>query len=176
MTGVRLQLVCKAAVMLTAAACERQQPAEQPRASDTASHADARPFRAGIVFDPSTTRPGQRVGTLVLESISATPTVIDSTLVGTARFRGEIELRGQRMAHHDSDITVPCFEADSLSASRLPRWRGDERRMWFCFANEAVATRALAGTREGDSLSVVIDDFTIYRQFSDVVNSARFIR
>lgn len=136
----------------------------------------AEPFRPGIRFDPATLRSGTSVGTLVVDSVTARTTPVDSTYVGTARFRGEIELSGQTLRHPESDVQAICFEADSLSAARLPRWQGDERRPWFCFTNDAEARRALGPPSEGVGATVVIDRFTIHRGLTDEVNSARLVR
>jgi hypothetical protein len=151
-------------IALALAACSEAPPAER--------------LRPGIRFDPATLRPGIRVGELVADSVSAQRTVIDSTYVGIAHFRGEIELNGQTMRHPESDVRAKaiCFEADSLSAARLPRWQGDERRPWFCFTNEAEARRALGPPSDGVGATVVIDRFTIHRGLTDEVNSARLVR
>jgi hypothetical protein len=77
----------------------------------------------------------------MVDSIEALRTPVDSTYVGVAIFRGQIELSGRTMRHFEPDAQDICFEADSVSAARLPRWRGDERRPWFCFTNEADARR-----------------------------------
>jgi hypothetical protein len=69
-----------------------------------------------------------------------------------------------------------CFEADSASASRLPRWSGDERRSWFCFGNRHDATRALGPASDGVPATIVIERFTINRGLSDQVNSAWFVQ
>lgn len=142
---------------------------------DVVAHGTPRP---GIRFDPAKVRNGSRVGTLVLDSIVARQAAADTTYVGTARFRGTIELSGWTMRHPDPDAyrVVTCFEADSSSAARLPRWEGDERRAWFCFANRAEAAKALGPPSAGVPATIVIDQFTIHRGFSDEVNSARFIR
>lgn len=133
--------------------------------------------RPGIRFDPSASRRGTRVGSLTIDSI-VVRRAMDSTQVGTAHFRGEIALSGWTMRHPDPDLhrVVTCFEADSASASRLPRWSGDERRPWFCFSNRASAARALGPPSEGVPVTIVVDQFTIHRGLSDEVNSARFVR
>jgi len=136
------------------------------------------PFRPGMRFDAATLRPGARVGSLVVESVNVQRTPIDSSYVGTVRFRGEVELSGATMRNPDADAAtrVVCFEADSASAARLPRWREDERRAWFCFDNQQAARRALGPPSEGVRATVVVDRFTTHRMFTDAVNSARLVR
>lgn len=145
---------------------------------DTTLAAGARSPQPGIRFDPSTLRPGQRVGVLVADSVSTQLAIVDSTYVGYARFRGELELTGRIISHPDADVreVTTCFEADSVSAARLPRWSADERRSWFCFENQAEAERSIREAGAGSVLTVVIDDFTIYRNLSDAVNGASFVR
>lgn len=133
--------------------------------------------RVGVVFDPSRVKPGDSIAGLVVERIDASPTVVDSTLVGSIAFRGEIELAGHTVRHPEADATNEvCFEADSASAARLPRWAGDRRRAWFCFSNATAAARALGPARSERRARVVIRDFVINRGLSDQVNSARFVR
>lgn len=134
--------------------------------------------RPGIRFDPSRLRRGTSVGTLTADSVEARRTPVNSTFVGTARFRGSIEVSGWTLRHPDPDLyrVVTCFEGDSASAARLPRWTGDERRAWFCFSNRVDAARALGPPSEGVPATIVIDQFTIHRGLSDEVNSARFVR
>ena len=165
----------------TATISFRQAPCDNMPQEAGAAAIDVVPHgtpRGGIRFDPSSVRTGSSVGTLVLDSIVARQAVADSTYVGTARFRGAIELSGWTMRHPDPDSyrVVTCFEADSSSAARLPRWAGDERRAWFCFSNRVEAAQALGPPSEGVQATIVVDQFTIHRGFSDEVNSARFIR
>ena len=166
--------------MLAGLACadRRTEAPSEDSVRDTASVIGVQPTRPGIRFDPSVLRPRQRVGDLVVDSISAQRTIIDSTFVGSARFIGEVELTGRRFPHPDADLRVStsCFEADSVSAARLPRWAADERRPWFCFANRAEAARAMGEEGADALLTIVIDRFTIHRNLSDAVNSAVFIR
>jgi hypothetical protein len=174
----RLLVVPAALVVMHAAACAGERDVEPP--ADTAVPATApvaptEAARPGIRFDPATTRAGDRIGVLVLDSIQARPTIVDSTHVGVARFRGSLELTGRSMEHPDADLrdVEVCFEADAASAARIPRWLHDERRAWFCFTNGADAEKALA--RQGE-VTIVIDQFTINRGLTDAVNSARFVR
>lgn len=153
----------------------------QPAANDPVESAAVSPAesaQSGIRFHPGTLRLGERVGDLVADTVAFRPTLADSTLVGMVRFSGEMQLTGQTMRHPDADLrhTEMCFEADSSSAARLPRWSADERRPWFCFVNRDAAVRALRGASEGIAVTIVIDQFTIHRGLTDEVNSARLVR
>jgi hypothetical protein len=159
----------------------RQSPCDSmPKQAGTAEidvlpHGTPRP---GIRFDPEKVKRGTSVGALVVDSLFKQFAIVDSTWVGTARFRNEIELSGWTLRNPDPDLyrQLTCFEADSSSAARLPRWEGDERRAWFCFSNRLEAARALGPPSEGVPATIVIDQFTIHRGHSDEVNSARFVR
>jgi hypothetical protein len=175
---MRVAAACLLALSLSAC-----RDARQPRGSDSVAApapaaATPRATRPGIRFDPATLAPGTAVGALVADSVSARRTVVDSTYVGTARFRGTLELSGSTLRHPDADLrgVASCFEADSSSAARMPRWAGDERRPWFCFVNRAEATRALGPPSEGVAATVVVERFTIHRGLSDEVNEALFVR
>jgi hypothetical protein len=161
-------------IHLSRAPCEGAPAAAGGAAIDVVAHGTPRP---GIRFDPSTLQRRARIGTLIVDSIDARQ-ALDSTWVGTAWFRGRVRLSGWTLRHPDPDLyrIVTCFEADSTSASQLPRWSGDERRAWFCFANRVEAARALGPPSEGMPATIVIDRFTIHRGLSDDVNSVRFVR
>ena len=117
------------------------------------------------------------MGTLALDSIQAQQTQLDSSWVGMARFRGELTLQGRLLRHFDPDqAQTLCFEADSASAARMPRWEGDSRRPWFCFENQEAASRVLGPPGDSAQVTVVVDRFTIHRGFSDQVNAARLTR
>ncbi len=156
------------------APCDEMPVAAGGAAIDVVAHGTPRP---GIRFDPSALRRGARIGTLIVDSIDARR-ALDSTWVGAAWFRGRIQLSGWTIRNPDPDLyrMVTCFEADSTSASRLPRWSGDERRAWFCFANRVEAVRALGPPSEGVPATIVVEEFTIHRGLSDEVNSVRFVR
>ena len=159
-------------------ACEQPRDSGSTAADTTPSPAASASGRLGILFDPATLRPGDQLGELVVDSIDATITPIDSTYVGVAKFRNEIELSGWTLRHFDADLrdAASCFEADSASASRLPRWSGDERRPWFCFENVTDAQRTLGPPTDSARATIRIDEFTIHRGMSDQVNSARLVR
>lgn len=163
------------AIRFRNAPCDTMPALAGRAAIDVLPHGAPRP---GIRFDPGKARQGMNVGSLVLDSIAAGVALTDLSYVGTARFNGEIQLTGWTLRHPDPDLNrvVTCFEADSSSSARLPRWSGDERRAWFCFSNRAEAARALGPPSEGVPATIVVDQFTIYRGLSDEVNSSRFLR
>src|SRR5687768_11881196 len=166
---------CLLALML--AACREAPRTEAPRVDTTGRDSVTQAtgeFRPGIRFHPATLRPGTSVGELVADSLIVDGPGIDSSYYGVAWFRGQIELSGWTLRHPDADQhnVALCFEADSASAARLPRWLGDERRPWFCFGNRAVAARALGPPSEGIPATIVIERFAIWRGGSDEVNNA----
>lgn len=133
--------------------------------------------RSGFLFDPLSVRPGDTIGTLVLRRIAAQRVTPDSIASGTAEFTGSIAVQGTTIRHHEHpDVQATCFEADSASAQRLPRWQGDRRRAWFCLENVALAGRLLAQPGEVRAADIVIDRYTIHRGLSDEVNTARLVR
>jgi hypothetical protein len=100
----------------------------------------------------------------------------DGEWVGTVRFAGTVVVRGQTVAHPDyPEVAEPCFAADPESAARLPRWAGDARRAWFCFANPTVALARLGRPSAPRAAVLTLTDFTIHYARSDVVNSARLV-
>lgn len=160
---------------IVVSACTAE-PGQEGTAATPALETPAR-ARPGLRFDPATMARGTVIGVLTLDSV-ALQRAYDSSYVGSARFSGEIELSGATLRNPDADLglRLTCFEADSTSAARLPRWSEDERRSWFCFTNNDEAARSLGPPSEGVRATIVIDEFTIYRNMSDAVNSARFRR
>jgi len=170
-----LVAICCAAIV----ACGESDTSRSGSAAiDSPSPGTGRTFTAnrvaGIPFDPTAVHSGDRIGALTLESIEVRA-AYDSTRVGTARFSGQLELSGWTVRHPEADLRDRdlCFEADSTSAARLPRWRGDERRAWFCFGNQADAKRMLGPPSDSTWATIIIDRFNIHRGLSDEVNSAR---
>jgi hypothetical protein len=180
---VTLRIAAGAACLfgLMLGACGDGRRTKTPRA-DTSRPSVASPrgdpFRPGIRFHPATLRPGAQVGELVVDSIVVDGPLIDSTYFGVAWFRGPIQLSGWTHRHPDSDLNdiALCFEVDSASAARLPRWSGDERRPWFCFGNRVAASGALGPPSEGVRATIVIDRLTIRVSGSDDFNTANFVR
>jgi hypothetical protein len=157
-------------LVLAPLACER---GPDDRAADTPSVRRSEPH-ADNSFDPATIKAGDTIVGLVVQNIERQRTPLGDW-VGSARFTGTLTLSGHTFSHPDgADYPYPCFEADSASAQRLPRWVGDQRRSWLCFAN-AQAARARLGTSPGRLATIRVDSFTVHRNLSDAVNSARLI-
>jgi hypothetical protein len=143
------------------------------RAPDSDSVATG--VRAPNAFDPATARRGDTVAGLVLDSIQRQRTP-SGEWVGSAWFSGTSSLTGETFRHPDGDdYPYPCFEADTASAVRVPRWKGDSRRAWFCFENNSEAKARLGGAIAGVRKSIVVDRFVVHRNLSDAVNSARLV-
>ena len=160
-------------LVFVVAACSR--PDEQA-GRDSAVDTIPRPAAVPVVeFDPITTHAGDMVMALNVDSIAAQRTP-SGEIVGMARFSGSVLLSGHTFQHPDgADYRFPCFEADSASARRLPRWAGDTRRPWFCFENGDEATKQFGGAAAGIPATIRVTRFTIHRNLSDAVNSARLI-
>jgi hypothetical protein len=158
-------------MLVTALGCSAPDGGHTVDSAVDPDSAGAERERLGVVFDPFAVRPGDRVAGLEVATTDVR-IALDSSPVGTIAFRGELELSGRRIPHFDADLASRsvCFEADSVSAMRLPRWRGDRRRPWFCFENPSEAESS------GEIVRITIDKFTIHRGVSDQVNSARFVR
>ena len=129
-----------------------------------------------LIFDPANLRRGMEVGELRVDSSDVVWGEGVGEWVGTVRFAGEIRLRGTVVPHlADPAQRATCFEADSASGRRLPRWPGDERRPWFCFDDPDAAERMLGAPDSTRSRTITVDRFTTVRAFTDAVNSARLL-
>jgi hypothetical protein len=132
--------------------------------------------RPGLRFDPDTLAPGSAVGELALDSVWRRGPAAGRD-ADSAFFAGEITLSGSTVPHPDPDAAevAVCFEPDPSSAARMPRWVGDERRIWFCFENVGNAAHSLAAPGEEVGATVVIDEYRIHYGPSDEVNTARLL-
>lgn len=165
-------------VLFVALACsraERGSPSEDEPDSG-APYADSLRAKRDVafVFDPKTIAVGDTIGTLVADRVAITA-AYDSTPVGSVHFRGNVKLTGQVIPHPDPEFESVCFEVDPLSASALPRWKGDARRIWFCFSNTAEASRQVIPYLPGQKYEILIDEYTVHRGMSDEVNEAHLV-
>jgi len=130
----------------------------------------------GIPFDPAALSRGTRVGEVEADMLTVSRAADSTTLVGSARFSGELTLAGRATTHAVSNVREVCFEVDVPSAAVMPRWVGDPRRPWFCFTNQPEAQQSLAALGEERQATVVIDEFTIHRGLTEQVNTAKLVR
>jgi hypothetical protein len=150
--------------------------AKAPAATDTLAVSPHDFWKdVGLRFDPDSIAIGQQFGSLTVARLAISK-AYDSTRVGSAWFRGNIELSGRAMRHPDSEVDQLCFEADSTSAARMPRWMDDARRPWFCFRDSKRAQVRLGQLGPDSLVRIVVDSFVIHRGMSDEVNTARLLR
>jgi hypothetical protein len=165
-----------AMLLLVSCVDDARAPAYPPESIDPDPAGAARE-RIGVRFDPLQVRAGDTIAGLVVERAAVMRTALDSIPVGRIAFRGQLRLSGRTMPHLDAEVRdAVCFEADSASASTMPRWAGDRRRPWFCFANPAGAARALGPAGTVRPATIIIDGLVIERGLSDQVNAARLVR
>jgi hypothetical protein len=176
--SVPLALVALVAhLALAAAACGGDTRPSDARAPDTTAAATPAPRtweHLGVPFAPESLRVGDTVAGLRVERLRV-ERAVDGSAVGSVSFAGALRLRGRTMRHPDEGYPAPCFEADSASAERLPRWRGDGRRPWLCFDAPADAAARLGPPSAPRDAEITIDGFTVHRTLSDAVNAARLV-
>lgn len=167
----RLALLC--AIAGCASQSRKTDTLTAQMVGDTVANPNAFWASVGVQFHPESISVGDTIGSMIVDRI-AVQKAYDSTAVGSVWFRGELELKGRMIPHFDSDVRAQCFEADSLSASRMPRWSGDLRRPWFCF-REPPAGIPIPRTDSTEG-TIVIDRFTIHFTMSDAVNEGQLRR
>lgn len=158
------------ALALLAGACRPGEgdPGDPPPASQAANR-----------FDPASIQVVDRVLGLTVthRDLSPAPSMGDSVYVGSVEFSGELTLSGSYRPHPDyPEVQALCFDVDEVSAARLPRMRGDERRVWFCFTNQEEAVRALGSPPAEGRATIVIDEYRTVRQFTDAFDTATLLR
>ena len=128
------------------------------------------------IFDPLEIQQKQEFLGLDVVKVDLRP-FDDNRWVGEVTFDGEVTISGTYKPNTligESQPGSPCFYVDERTENKLPRLKGDERLMWFCFNNSQAVLDAL-GTVE-KQVEIVIDDYkTIYIP-SDVTNTATFVR
>ena len=128
-------------------------------------------------FDAKQVRPGASFGGLTVAAVNVKPADNDVGVAGSVRFSGQAEVEGSYRAHFDyPEVKEPCFWVDINSWGKLPRARGDERIVWFCFENQAEAIRQLGALGTQARATVVIDNYTTHLSQSDAWDTARMVR
>jgi hypothetical protein len=106
----------------------------------------------------------------------------DSVWVGRVRFAGEITLSGVYQRHFDwPEPEAFCFHVDDTAVAAVPAfapdsWTSPARKVWFCFTNPDGALALLGDGDPPRSATIVVDDYEVLREFSDVFDTARLVR
>lgn len=147
-------------------------------AADTGAASTDRPRAAAPTqFDPKQARPGAAIGGMTVAAVDVKPADSDVGVAGSVRFSGPAEVEGSYRAHFDyPEVKEPCFWVDVNSWGKLPRARGDERIVWFCFENEDDAIRQLGALGTQARATIVIDNYTTHLSQSDAWDTARLVR
>ena len=176
----RARAVAVLALLLSACRAVPDDTASAPPAAQTDTPAVAEPARTPRpphVFDPDSVQVGDSVVGLRIEAMGV-QRAYDGKPVGDVRFAGEARVRGRYQRHPDTDVDLLCFFTDAESGMRLPRFPHDERRPWFCFANQQDARRMLRTPPDTGpaAIVIVIDRFAYHFGYSDGFNQARLVR
>jgi hypothetical protein len=178
------------ALLFTACGGDGGQTAQDPPADTlpqaevplTPGGATAVPTAAARHFDAGSIQVGERFRELVLVESEVTRVFDDSVWAGRVRFAGEITVAGVYQRHFDwPEPAALCFHVDASSADAVPAfkpdsWTSPNAKVWFCFTNED-AVRTLLGSGETPRhATIVVDDYTVRREFSDVYDTARLVR
>ena len=173
------------------AACEKvsDQPAPPPAVTPPAGDLAAAPESASAQppgrratlptqFDATTVKAGETIGGLQVAKVDVRATPNSETgVAGSVRFSGEAELQGGYRAHFDyPDVKQPCFWVDIESHAKLPRARGDQRLVWFCFENADAAIKQLGALGTQTHATIVVDNYTTHLTQSDAWDTARLVR
>lgn len=146
--------------------------------TDTTGSAGARRAAAPTQFDPKQVRSGTAIGGMTVAAVNVQPASAGATGVsGSVRFSGQAEVTGSYRAHFDyPEVKQPCFWVDVESWPKLPRARGDQRIVWFCFDNAQQAIAQLGALGTQSRATIVIDNYTTNLAQSDAWDTARLVR
>ena len=165
-------------------ACQRDRPTEDAPA-DTVAAAPSAPVKASplpYAFDPGRLTVGDTFLGLRVDSLDVHRAFEDSIWVGQVNFSGEIETQGVYQGHFDyPEVQAVCFHVtDSASVRRIPVFATDTHstrmKTWFCFNNAEEAVAKLGPPDQPRHATIVIDDYTAVRYFTDAFASARLVR
>jgi hypothetical protein len=106
----------------------------------------------------------------------------DSIWAGRVRFAGEIAVTGVFQQHFDyPEPEELCFHVDdAASRDRVPGfapdvWTAANQKTWFCFTNPEQARARLGVGDPPLRATIIVDDYTVLREFSDVFDTARLV-
>jgi hypothetical protein len=159
--------------------------AEVPRSPDTLTPggAAAVPPAGTRHFDPGAVAVGDTVLGLRVADIDVERVFDERVWSGRVRFAGEILLTGIFQRHFDHPEPAElCFHVrEPASLDRIPafapdEWTSTNEKTWFCFTNTDAARRLLGTGDPPLHATVVVDDYRVIREFSDVYDTARLVR
>lgn len=130
-------------------------------------------------FDPGTLAVGDEVLGLRVTRIAVQPAAPpDSGYFGEVEFAGEVTVSGRYRAHPEypaEEASYMCFFIDAETATRLPRFRADERLPWLCFTNTDFAVDELGPLDTQGGATVIIDEYRTVRRRTNAFDTARLV-
>jgi hypothetical protein len=132
-------------------------------------------------FDPGAVAVGDSVGGLEIVVLDVRRVFDDSVWAGRVQFRGRLTVDGVYRRHFDyPEPAALCFHVSGEARKRVPRfppdsWSGPNRQTWFCFTNDDVARTLLGDGAVPVEATVVIDRYSLIREFSDVFDVADLV-
>jgi hypothetical protein len=95
--------------------------------------------------------------------------------VGRVRFAGEITVAGAYQRHFDwPEPDALCFHVRDDAAGAIPdfapdAWTSPNMKVWFCFMNADLAQALLGSGETPADATVVVDDYQVVGEFSEVL-------
>ncbi|MDP2812472.1 MAG: hypothetical protein Q8O32_02150 [bacterium] len=128
------------------------------------------------LFDVTTAKVGDIVAGMTIKKINPFNSSFSSLTVDNAKvvFSGRATISGKYL--YNDMLGQFCIDnIDANSQIYLPKINGDTRSASFCFSNKEEANSSLKTYQDSDSMTVIMDDYTIISYPSEVVNMAKFI-
>ncbi|HSJ25329.1 MAG TPA: hypothetical protein VK929_11700 [Longimicrobiales bacterium] len=161
-------------------------PADDPAPADTVTltpgGAREVPPATERHFDPGSISVGDSLLGLVVREREVMRVFDDSVWAGRVHFAGEITVTGIYQRHFDwPEPDALCFHVDDSSVQAVPAfspdsWTSANAKVWFCLTNPERAQALLGSGETPVRATVVVDDYAVLREFSDVFDTARLVR
>jgi hypothetical protein len=133
-------------------------------------------------FDPGAIAVGDTFLNLRVTARDVHRAMDDSVWVGRVRFAGLITVTGEFRRHSDwPEPEALCFNVGTRSSiQRIPdfapdSWTSPNAITWFCFTNPGQVQAALGDGARPVRATIVVDDYLVVREFSDVFDTARLV-
>jgi hypothetical protein len=133
-------------------------------------------------FDAATLDVGDSFLGLRVVDVDVRRAFDDSVWVGRVRFAGDITVAGVYQRHFDwPGPDALCFHVRDDATGAIPAfapdaWTSPNMKVWFCFTNTNLARELLGSGEKPVDATVVVDDYLVVREFSDVFDTARLVR